>query len=74
MLVGFVLPAEASMPIIEVGRICTLEQDMAINIIIGNVMTFLFGLSFCMDSMALIPSGVAAPLIPSRFAEIFIDT
>ena len=47
---------------------------MAISIIIGNVTTGLFGLSFCIDSMALMPSGVAAPLIPRRFAEIFIET
>ena len=47
---------------------------MAISIIIGKVITFLLGLSFCIDSIAFIPSGVAAPLIPSRFAEIFIDT
>lgn len=70
---GFLLPAFVSIPIIDVGRICTLEQLIAISIIIGNVMTFLFLLSFCIDSIALIPSGVAAPLIPSKFAEIFIE-
>ena len=71
---GSLLPADASIPIIEVGKSWTLEQDMAISIIIGNVTCNLFLLSFCIDSMALMPRGVAAPLIPSRFAEIFIDT
>ena len=72
--VGFELPAETNIPIIDVGKSWTLEQEMAINIIIGNVTTNLFGLSFCIDSIALIPRGVAAPLIPNKFAEIFIDT
>ena len=72
--VGFLLPAFASMPIIDVGRSCTLEQLIAISIIMGKVTTDLFLLSFCIDSMAFMPSGVAAPLIPSRFAEMFIET
>ena len=71
---GFELPAFASIPIIEVGNSWTLEQLIAINIIIGKVTTDLFLLSFCIDSMAFIPRGVAAPLIPRRFAEMFIDT
>ena len=71
---GFLLPAFESIPIIDVGRSWTLEQLIAINIIIGNVTMCLFGLSFCIDSIAFIPSGVAAPLIPSKFAEIFIET
>ena len=71
---GFLLPAFASIPIIEVGSSCMLEQLIAISIIIGNVTDFLFGLSFCIDSIAFIPRGVAAPPIPRRFAEIFIDT
>lgn len=74
MAVGFLLPADASMPIIDVGSSCTLEQDIAISIIIGKVTVFLFGLSFCIDSIALMPSGVAAPLMPRRFAEMFIET
>lgn len=74
MPVGFLLPAVASIPIIDVGKSWTLEQEIAMSITIGNVILFLFGLSFCIDSIALIPSGVAAPLIPRRFAEIFIDT
>ena len=72
--VGFLLPAFASMPIIDVGRSCTLEQLIAISIIMEKVTTDLFLLSFCIDSMAFMPSGVAAPLIPSRFAEMFIET
>ncbi len=71
---GFLLPALASMPIIEVGRSWTLEQLIAISIIIGKVMVVLFLLSFCIDSMALIPRGVAAPPMPSKFAEMFIET
>ena len=47
---------------------------MAISIIIENDTTFLFGLSFCIDSIAFMPRGVAAPPIPNRFAEIFIET
>ena len=72
--VGFLLSAEINIPIIDVGNSWTLEHDMAISIIIGKVTTDLFGLSFCIDSIALIPSGVAAPLIPKRFADMFIDT
>ena len=72
--VGFELPALASMPIIEVGRSWMLEQEIAINIIIGKVIKDLLGLSFCIDSIAFMPSGVAAPFIPNKFAEIFIDT
>ncbi len=71
---GFLLPAFESIPIIDVGKIWILEQLIAISIIIGNVMVSFFVLSFCIDSMALIPSGVAAPLIPSRFADMFIET
>lgn len=70
---GFVLPAFVNIPIIDVGKSWTLEQLIAISIIIGKETTDLFLLSFCMDSMALIPRGVAAPLIPRRFADIFID-
>lgn len=51
-----------------------LEQLIAISIIIGKVIVVLSLLSFCIDSMALMPSGVAAPPIPKRFAEIFIET
>ena len=51
-----------------------LEQLMIINIIIGNVAVDFSGLSFCIDSIALMPRGVAAPPIPRRFAEMFIDT
>ena len=72
--VGFLLSAEINIPIIDVGNSWMLEHDMAISIIIGKVTTDLFGLSFCIDSIALIPSGVAAPLIPKRFADMFIDT
>ena len=72
--VGFELPAFESMPIIDVGKICMLEQLIAISIIIGKLIVALSALSFCIDSMALIPSGVAAPLIPRRLADIFIDT
>ena len=72
--VGLELPADASMPIIDVGKSCMLEQDIAINIIIGKDTTDLFGLSFCIDSIAFMPSGVAAPFIPNKFADIFIDT
>ena len=72
--VGFLLSAETNIPIIEVGRSWMLEHEIAISIIIGKVTTDLFGLSFCIDSIALIPSGVAAPLIPKRFADMFIDT
>ena len=71
---GFLLPALESMPIIDVGKIWILEQLIAISIIIGKVMVSFFVLSFCIDSMALIPSGVAAPLIPSKFADMFIET
>lgn len=71
---GFVLPALLNMPIIEVGKNWTLEQLIAISIIIGKVTVVLSLLSFCIDSIAFMPSGVAAPLIPSMFAEIFIDT
>ena len=71
---GLLLPAEASIPIIEVGNICTLEHEIAISIIMGKVTVDLLWFSFCIDSMALIPRGVAAPLIPRRFAEMFIDT
>ena len=71
---GFELPAEDSIPIIDVGSSCMLEQLIAISIIIGKVTVFLFWLSFCIDSIALIPRGVAAPLIPRRFADIFIET
>lgn len=74
MLVGFELPAFESIPIIEVGRSCTLEQLIAISKIIGSVTDDLLLLSFCIDSMAFMPSGVAAPLIPRRFAEMFIET
>lgn len=70
---GFELPAFDNIPIIDVGRSWTLEQLIAISIIIGKVMVVLLSLSFCIDSIALIPSGVAAPLIPSKFAEIFIE-
>ncbi len=72
--VGFLLPAFESIAIIDVGKNWTLEQLMAISIIIGKVMVVLSLLSFCIDSMAFIPSGVAAPLIPRRFAEMFIET
>ena len=72
--VGLLLPAFESMPIIDVGRSCMLEQLMLISIIIGNVIVSLFLLSFCIDSIALMPSGVAAPLIPRRFADMFIET
>ena len=51
-----------------------LEQEIAISRIIGKLMVDLSGLSFCIDSIAFIPSGVAAPFIPNRFAEMFIDT
>lgn len=71
---GFLLPAFESIPIIDVGKSWTLEQLIAMSIIIGNVTSCLLGLSFCIDSMAFIPSGVAAPLIPRRFAEMFIET
>ena len=37
-------------------------------------MVDLLGLSFCIDSIAFMPRGVAAPLIPKRLAEMFIDT
>ena len=71
---GFELPAFASIPIIDVGKSCTLEQLITTNIIMGKVAVFLSGLPFCIDSIAFIPIGVAAPPIPSKFAEIFIDT
>lgn len=74
MPVGFLLPADSSMPIIEVGRSCKLEQLKVTSIIIGNVTVDFVGLFFCIDSMAFMPSGVAAPFIPRRFAEIFIET
>ena len=74
MLVGLELPAFVSIPIIDVGRSCTLEQLIAISKIIGSVTVDLFLLSFYMDSIALIPRGVAAPLIPRRFADMFIET
>ena len=72
--VGLVLPALESIPIIEVGSSWMLEQLIATSIIIGKVTVDLFGLSFCMLSIALIPSGVAAPFMPSRFADMFIAT
>lgn len=72
--VGFVLPEFASIPITDVGRNWMLEQLIAMSIIIGNETTFLSLLSFCIDSIALIPSGVAAPFMPSKFADIFIET
>ena len=72
--VGFLLPAFESIAIIEVGKNWTLEQLIAISIIIGKVIVFLFLLSFCIDSIAFIPRGVAAPPIPRRFAEMFIET
>lgn len=71
---GFELPAFASMPIIEVGKSWTLEQLITISIIMGKVAVLLFELSFCIDSMALIPRGVAAPPMPRRLAEMFIET
>ena len=74
MPVGFLLPAFASIPIIDVGNSWMLEQLMATSIIIGKVTVFLLVLFFCIDSMALIPRGVAAPPIPSKFAEMFIET
>lgn len=74
MPVGFELPAASNIPIIDVGKNWTLEQLIAMSIIIGKVTCFLLGLSFCIDSMALMPRGVAAPLIPSIFAEMFIET
>ena len=43
---GFLLPAFDSIPIIEVGRICMLEQLIAISIIIGKVIVSFFVLSF----------------------------
>ena len=72
--VGFLLSAAASMPIIDVGKIWILEHEIATSIIIGKVTVFLFGLSFCIDSIAFIPSGVAAPFMPSKFADMFIET
>lgn len=51
-----------------------LEQLIAINIIIGKVIVVLLLLFFCIDSIAFMPSGVAAPLIPRRFADIFMET
>ena len=42
---GLELPAFASIPIIDVGKSCTLEQLIAISIIIGKVIVFLFLLS-----------------------------
>ena len=51
-----------------------LEQLIATNIIIAKVAVSLFLLSFCIDSMAFMPSGVAAPFMPKRFADIFIET
>jgi len=71
---GFLLFALASIPTIEVGKSCTLEQLIATSIIIENVAVDLCLLSFCIDSMAFMPRGVAAPPIPNRFAEIFIET
>ena len=47
---------------------------MIISIIMGKDAVDLSLLSFCIDSMAFIPRGVAAPPIPRRFAEMFIDT
>ena len=72
--VGFLLSAAASMPIIDVGKIWILEHEIATSIIIGKVTVFLFGLSFCIDSIAFIPSGVAAPFMPSKFADMFMVT
>lgn len=72
--VGFELPADESIPIIDVGKSWIDEQLIATSIIIGKVAVCLFLLSFCIDSMALIPRGVAAPFIPSIFAEMFIET
>ena len=71
---GFLLPAFDNIPIIDVGKNWTLEQLIATSIIIGKVTLVLSLLSFCIDSIALIPSGVAAPLIPSKFAEMFMET
>ena len=71
---GFLLPAFDSIPIIDVGRSWTDEQLIAMSIIIGKVTVVFSLLSFCIDSIAFMPSGVAAPLIPSKFAEIFIET
>ena len=51
-----------------------LEQLIATNIIIGKVAVSLWGLSFCIASIAFMPNGVAAPLIPSKFADMFIET
>ena len=72
--VEFLLPALTSIPMIEVGKSWTLEQLIATSTIIEKVTVLLFGLSFCIDSIALIPSGVAAPPIPKRFAEMFMET
>ena len=74
IFVGFLLPASASIPIIDVGKSCTLEQLIATSIIMGKVTLNLSLLSFCMDSIAFMPSGVAAPFMPNKFAEIFIET
>ena len=71
---GALLPAFDNIPMIDVGKSWTDEQLIAISIIMGNVAVVLFLLSFCIDSMAFMPSGVAAPLIPSKLAEIFIET
>ena len=47
---------------------------MIMSIIMGKDAVDLSLLSFCIDSIALMPRGVAALPIPKRFAEMFIDT
>lgn len=65
------LPALLSSPIIEVGNNCILEQ-----LITTSITIFLLALldPSCILFIALIPSGVAAPFIPSMLALIFILT
>ena len=67
------LPAFVIIPIIDVGSNCKLVQERMMSIVIGYV-TFPDLLSSFMLSIALIPIGVAAPPMPSMFAEIFIET
>lgn len=69
MSAGFALPSLARRPIMVAGNNCIEVQLITSNNIILSVAD-LFDLSLHIDSIALIPIGVAAPPMPSRFADI----
>jgi hypothetical protein len=68
MSVGFCEPAAASTPIIVAGMSCTPDVVIARNVTIGFVAVSWSLLSVCIDSIALMPSGVAALASPSMLA------